>query len=300
MIKRIVAFFIVLLLSVTFSATAQARNGLAAGANFSNLKWDWLDRALEEHGSLLSLSRALLLSQDTTGTVIILSEKVGPIIDLDERNFYKLFMGIQHFESAILLQGPDSTYRFKIITKKNDELSIKIRWRSSTEKEIARIRRHIETYGGIADQAPQSTDSTKEKSQADSIYTKRDNQQMKHIELNACVPVSTEPAIILRTCYSYKVLGIEPSLAIDSYGDYVLSGNLVLSYAINSKSWQISPFATLGYGMFFPYKSEMVNLGCGIKCRFSKSLGIRLEYIGFGGEDGAGYLGPSAGISYFL
>lgn len=54
MIKRIFAFFVVLLLCVTLSAAAQTRIGLVAGANFSNLKWDWLDKALEENGSDLT------------------------------------------------------------------------------------------------------------------------------------------------------------------------------------------------------------------------------------------------------
>jgi hypothetical protein len=73
---------------------------------------------------LLFLASARGTPQDTTGTVVILSDKVGPIIDLEERNFYKLFLSIQNFESAVLLQRPDSSYIFKVVTKKEDEPSI--------------------------------------------------------------------------------------------------------------------------------------------------------------------------------
>jgi hypothetical protein len=73
---------------------------------------------------LLFLANAGGFPQDTTGTVVIISDKVGPIIDLEERNFYRMFLSVQNFESAVLLHRPDSSYIFKVITKKEDEPSV--------------------------------------------------------------------------------------------------------------------------------------------------------------------------------
>jgi len=98
-------------------------------------------------------------SQDTTGTVLMLNDKMGPTIDLEERNSYRLFMGTSDFESAVLFQMPDSTYAFKIFTLEEDGSPVKIRWMSSTLEEIELIRQYIETYHGDPDESPQKTPS---------------------------------------------------------------------------------------------------------------------------------------------
>lgn len=208
-------------------------------------------------------------------------------------------MTYEHFKSAVLLQRTDSSYTFRITTKENDESTAKIYWRSTTEEEIAQIRHRVETYGGIADQLYPRTDLIKAKSKIDSIFLVQNDQKIEYIELSACCPIHTEPAIIFRICYFNEVVGLEPGFILDSFGDCVLSGNLVLSITKRTKIGRMSPFLTFGYGLFFPYKEEMVNFGCGIKCQFLKSLGIRLEYIVFTTWE-AGYIGPSAGLSYFF
>ncbi len=109
---------------------------------------------------LLTLMRPVVVAQDTTGTVVILSDQVGPIIDLEERNYYGMFLSVQHFESAVLLQRPDSSYIFKIITKKEDETSIGVLWFSQTKEAVESIRQIIEPNNGIECEAPQSSGST--------------------------------------------------------------------------------------------------------------------------------------------
>jgi hypothetical protein len=110
---------------------------------------------------LLFLASACGISQDTTGTVVILSDKIGPTIDLEERNYYRMFLSVQDFESAVLLQRPDSSYIFKVITKKEGEPSIGVRWFSRTKEDLERIRHHVETYNGMEYEAPPSPISTK-------------------------------------------------------------------------------------------------------------------------------------------
>jgi hypothetical protein len=85
------------------------------------------------------------LTQDTTGTVIKLSDKVDTTINLKERNLYQMFLSIQDFESAVLIQKPDSSYVFKITTRKNDGPSDNIHWMSVTKEQIEKIRNDIET-----------------------------------------------------------------------------------------------------------------------------------------------------------
>jgi hypothetical protein len=103
---------------------------------------------------LFPLATAMGLAQDTTGTVVILSDKVGPVIDLEERNFYGMFSSVQHFESAVLMQTPDSLYIFKIITKNMVDSSKGVVWFPQTKEALESIRHIIETYNGIEHEAP--------------------------------------------------------------------------------------------------------------------------------------------------
>lgn len=93
---------------------------------------------------LLFLASARGISQDTTGTVVILSEKLGPTIDLEERNNYQMFQGFKDFQSAVLLQKPDGSYLFKIISKKEDDPSVSIGWLPCTAEEVLRVRQQID------------------------------------------------------------------------------------------------------------------------------------------------------------
>jgi len=50
--------------------------------------------------------------------IIILSDKVGEIIDLEERNYYQLFLFSENFQSAVILQLPDSSLVIQITETK--------------------------------------------------------------------------------------------------------------------------------------------------------------------------------------
>jgi hypothetical protein len=85
-------------------------------------------------------------SQDTTGTVVSLNEKIGPIIDLEERNYYQMFLSYTNFDTAVLLQRPDGSYIFKIISKKEDDTSVSIDWLPCANEELLRIRQLIDPF----------------------------------------------------------------------------------------------------------------------------------------------------------
>jgi hypothetical protein len=108
---------------------------------------------------LLLYACAQSVSQEPTGTVVILSDKVGPVIDLEERKLYRMFMGIQNYESAVLLQSPDGSYTFKAVSRQANDTSVKVHWFPATEEEIKRIRLFIETYDRIQDVPRRSSDN---------------------------------------------------------------------------------------------------------------------------------------------
>jgi hypothetical protein len=58
------------------------------------------------------------LQEAGTGKVIVISEKVGETIDLNERNHYRLFLFSQNFQSAVILQLPDSSFVAQITEEK--------------------------------------------------------------------------------------------------------------------------------------------------------------------------------------
>ena len=53
-------------------------------------------------------------AQEEEGEIIVVSERVGEVIDIKERNRYNLFPDIKGFKSAVLLKLPDGRYVLKI------------------------------------------------------------------------------------------------------------------------------------------------------------------------------------------
>jgi len=82
------------------------------------------------------------------GKAIIVSEKLGPVIDLNERNRFKLFQQINGFQSAIFFQLPDSSFLVKIVYIEN--LSERTTFlRNLSTNEIERVREHVDQFEDI-------------------------------------------------------------------------------------------------------------------------------------------------------
>lgn len=99
------------------------------------------------------LSFQQLYAQDEEGEIVIISEHVGEIIDLEERNTYNLFPDIEGFKSAVFLILPDRSYVLKIT--RVDE--------TSGEERIIRIpieERDIKKYAIKIDANPSILEST--------------------------------------------------------------------------------------------------------------------------------------------
>ena len=96
--------------------------------------------------SIILLSSEQLCAQKEEGEIIVLSERVGEVIDLEERNRFNLFSAVNNFRSAILLKLQDGSYAFKITYVEETTGEEKIKWMAQTELEILTIREYIDHY----------------------------------------------------------------------------------------------------------------------------------------------------------
>jgi len=55
-----------------------------------------------------------LYAQEHEDEIIIISERIGEVIDLEERNKFNFFLSVKEFQSAVLLKFPDGNYIWKI------------------------------------------------------------------------------------------------------------------------------------------------------------------------------------------
>jgi len=83
------------------------------------------------------------------GKIIVISERIGEVIDLEERNKYKLFLASEGFIQAVLLKLPDGSYVFKITHLDETTGEEKIQSMSQTELQIINIRKYINSYEEI-------------------------------------------------------------------------------------------------------------------------------------------------------
>jgi len=79
--------------------------------------------------------------------VVIISDKIGELIDIQEREYYNILPAIKNFKSAVFLQLPDSSYILEVKYEKDGEK--KILRIKQTEEDIEKIRYYIEHYEEI-------------------------------------------------------------------------------------------------------------------------------------------------------
>jgi hypothetical protein len=68
-----------------------------------------------ENGKVVSLRPSVDSGADGEDRVVILSLRVGSVIDAAERERYELFQGIKGFDRAVFLQTPEKTYYARIM-----------------------------------------------------------------------------------------------------------------------------------------------------------------------------------------
>jgi uncharacterized membrane protein len=94
--------------------------------------------------STLASSSKRSCARQQEGEIIIISEKVGEVIDLEERNKYNLFPDIEGFQSVVFLKLPDGSYLLKVTYLEETTGEEKI-------KRILRTESSIRQYGSKID-----------------------------------------------------------------------------------------------------------------------------------------------------
>ena len=90
-----------------------------------------------------------LYAQEEEGEIIIISQRVGKEIDLEERNRYKLFPSPKGFKSAIVLKLSDGSYIFKITYLDEKSGEKKIKRTVESESKIIQLREYIDHFEDI-------------------------------------------------------------------------------------------------------------------------------------------------------
>ncbi len=98
---------------------------------------------------ILSLTSFQQLHAQEEGEIIIISELVGEVIDLEERNKYNLFPYIEGFQSAVFLKLPDGSYLLKITYLEETTGEQKIKRILGTESSIRQYGSKIDHFENI-------------------------------------------------------------------------------------------------------------------------------------------------------
>ena len=99
--------------------------------------------------SIFILSFNQIYAQEEEGEIFIISEKVGEVIDLEERNKYNLFPAVKGFQSAVFLKLHDGNYVFKITYLDKTTGKEKFHRLPQTESSVKRYGRIIEPFEEI-------------------------------------------------------------------------------------------------------------------------------------------------------
>ncbi|MEO0142678.1 MAG: hypothetical protein ABIL70_08105 [candidate division WOR-3 bacterium] len=89
----------------------------------------------------------LYASNDNQECLFVISERIGEVLDPEERIYFNLLPGVKNFKSAVFLELPDSSYVIKVIyEKEGEEHELRIR---QGKKEITRLKDYLDNYEKI-------------------------------------------------------------------------------------------------------------------------------------------------------
>jgi hypothetical protein len=130
--------------------------------------------------SIIYFSFGQLYAQEEEGEIIIISERIGKEIDPEENNKFKLFEGINGFQSAVYIKLPDGKYFLKITYRDDKTGEIKISRVLQSEASIKNrgdyidrfeeIQAEIHQYQKLSKPQTVSSDSGKIQAPQDTVY----------------------------------------------------------------------------------------------------------------------------------
>ncbi|UCE18094.1 MAG: hypothetical protein JSV84_14720 [Gemmatimonadota bacterium] len=99
--------------------------------------------------SIVVLSSERVCAQKEEGEIVVISERVGESIDVEERNTYGLFPTFEGFQSAVLLRLPDESYILKITYLDETTGEEKVKRIPEVESRIENYIEHIDHFEEI-------------------------------------------------------------------------------------------------------------------------------------------------------
>lgn len=97
----------------------------------------------------LTPTSAQVVDQEDEGEVIIISRRVGEMIDLEERNRFGLFSGVEGFRSARFFRLPDGGCILKITHLDETTGREQVKWVPRTESEKKQIGEYVDHFEEI-------------------------------------------------------------------------------------------------------------------------------------------------------
>jgi hypothetical protein len=232
-----------------------------------------------------------VIAEDIEGEVITISERVGDVIDLEERNRFELFADVKGFRSASFMTLVDRGYTLRIIYLDETTGEEAVQLVPRTESDIRQIEEYLDHFEEI--RSGEYT-YTVAREQTDTSETKP--QSSRRIGR----PIRSEVSLLYVDPYSGVMLGLggyiahtgielEVSTYIDS-DEFLVFGNLTLGV---SPDYRIIPFVSIGSSL------SITKLSGGLKVKITDKTGIRGELVLTSDED-AWLSGLLFGMSYFF
>lgn len=198
-----------------------------------------------------------LRAQEAEGETIIISDRVGEVIDVEEREKFKLFEGVAGFQSAVYFKTTDNRYFLKITCRDIETGDLTVKQIQQAEASI-KIRGYyidnFETLQAEKDNEKNKAQETKQKNNSEVLINNQGN------EINQFEKPVLQP--------DYHFTNPKTSFYLELLGKYLYSLNIDFRFnKSNAMSLGISEMtgATMPSMMYYHFmgKKSRFELGLG-------------------------------------
>ena len=245
-----------------------------------------------------SLSSALAQEE---GKIAVVSERVGEVINLNERNYFNMFLATKEFQSAIFLQQQDSTFVVRITYV--DEGISKARFRKVSEKEFLKIREYLDHFEEI-ERGTYSITSKPEKIEIMTEEELRIGMEKKNLE-KVVSKISRKGMMTVVRNDGSKIRGSLVSIDLDQF---LLTMNQLNGESLTSPTYHISEIKKIQYrqsGKLNKYTPAYMMIGFFVGATLGGIIGHEIapgggSFIGGSTEGGPVGLAIGAGGGLIL
>ncbi len=261
--------------------------------------------------NIVLFSLCQLCAQEKEGEIIIISERVGEIIDSEEREKFKLFNSVAGFQSAVYFKTDDNRFFLKITYQDEETGELKVQLVQPAETSIKIRGYYIDNFEEL--QAKKETEKM-EAQEKKPIQKFEEPTNIRSQNISQAEPMKIQP--------DYHYTNPKTALYLELLGKYLYSLNIDYRFnKSNAMSLGISEMtgASMMYYHFMGNKSRF-ELGLGFTAYIipdestglilNSVIGYRYQVkngllfrIGFtpiwaNGEDAPAFPIPWAGLSF--